>query len=200
MSMKSSVTNMILSLGTITIVAGALLAWVYDTTKGPIAKAETEKQVQAIRDVAPAFDNNPMESKQAITVDGDTEAVTVYPAIKDGQLVGAAVESYTNSGFSGHFTVMYGFDADGKVNGFTVLSHAETPGLGAKMGEWFKDSNVPSRNVIGHDPATENMTVSKDGGSVDAITAATITSRAFLDALKRAHSAFIQYRDSAGSK
>ncbi len=200
MSMKSSITNMVLSLGAITIIAGALLAWVYDTTKEPIAKAETEKQVQAIRDVAPAFDNNPMDSKTEVTVDGDTEAVIVYPATNGGQLVGAAVESYTNSGFSGHFTVMFGFDADGKVNGFTVLKHEETPGLGAKMGEWFKDENVPARNVIGHDPAADNMTVSKDGGSVDAITAATITSRAFLDALRRAHTAFVQYRDSAGSK
>lgn len=199
MSMKSSITNMIISLGSITIIAGALLAWVYDTTKEPIAKAETEKQVQAIRDVAPAFDNNPMDSKTTVTLDGDSEPVTIYPAVNGGDNVGAAVESYTNAGFSGKFTVMFGFDKEGKVTGFTVLSHAETPGLGAKMGDWFKDEANPRRNVIGRTPSTDNMTVSKDGGDVDAITAATITSRAFLDALNRAYNAYMKFNNQGSN-
>ncbi|MCH5347026.1 MAG: RnfABCDGE type electron transport complex subunit G [Muribaculaceae bacterium] len=186
---------MILSLGCITIVAGALLAWVYNTTSGPIEQAKQEKQVQAIRDVTPDFDNQPMEAKAEIKVLEDIDHVNVFPAMKDGKLVGAAVESWDNEGFSGHISIMFGFDIEGNVTGYTVLSHEETPGLGAKMGEWFSDTANPSRCVIGRNPATEDMHVSKDGGAVDAITAATITSRAFLNALRRAHAAFIQYRD-----
>lgn len=86
---------------------------------------------------------------------------------------------------------MYGFDKDGNVTGYQVISHAETPGLGAKMGDWFH-SPEGHRSVIGLNPATTNMTVSKDGGDIDAITAATITSRAFLDALRRASSAYLK--------
>ena len=85
--------------------------------------------------------------------------------------------------------MIYGFDIDGNITGYEVMSHAETPGLGAKMGEWFR-SPEGKRNVIGLNPATSNMTVAKDGGDIDAITAATITSRAFLDALTRAHKAY----------
>lgn len=196
MSMKSSVTNMVLSLGLITIVAGALLAWVYNTTEEPIAQAELAKQTQAISDVTPEFNNNPMEEKSEITVEGDAEAVAVYPAKNGDQLVGVAVESWTKNGFSGTFRVMYGFDAEGNISGFSVLAHEETPGLGAKMGDWFRDETPGTkRNIIGLNPDVNNMTVSKDGGDVDAITAATISSRAFLDALNRAHKAFKQYKE-----
>lgn len=195
MSAKSSVTNMVLSLGVITIVAGALLALVYNVTADPIAKAELDKQTEAIAAVAPAFDNSPLDEAVEVTVNGESEPVKVYPAMKDGQLVGVAVESYTDRGFSGRFTVMYGFDAEGNVNGYSVLSHSETPGLGAKMGEWFCDPTA-NRSVVGKNPGTTKMTVAKDGGDIDAITAATISSRAFLDALNRAYSAYMQYRDT----
>ena len=193
MSMKSSVTNMVLSLGLITIVAGTLLALVYNTTKEPIDQAKLEKQTQAISEVAPEFNNQPTIEEVKFVIDGDT--VNVYPAKKDGQLVGAAVKSWTKKAFSGSFSVMYGFDTDGNVTGYAVLAHEETPGLGAKMDIWFKDPVNTERSVIGLNPDVNNMTVSKDGGEVDAITAATISSRAFLDALSRAHNAFKQYKE-----
>ncbi len=108
-----------------------------------------------------------------------------------GKLVGAAVESYSSQGFSGDIKLIYGFDTEGNITGYAVMQHAETPGLGAKMDEWFR-SPEGRRSVIGLNPSTSNLTVSKDGGDVDAITAATITSRAFLDALSRAANAFDQ--------
>jgi electron transport complex protein RnfG len=74
-----------------------------------------------------------------------------------------------------------------------VLSHAETPGLGAKMNEWFR-SDIGNRSVIGRNPANTEMRVTKDaGGTIDAITAATISSRAFLDALRESYKAFVAY-------
>ena len=189
--MKSTLVNMVLSLGIITIIAAALRAGVYTTTKEPISAAQLNKQVEAIKAVTPAFDNDPVSEAIEITPEGESTPLKVFPAKMGGQLVGAAVESYSSQGFSGDIKLIYGFDADGNITGYAVMQHAETPGLGAKMDEWFR-SPEGHRSVIGLNPATSNLTVSKDGGDVDAITAATITSRAFLDALTRAASAFAQ--------
>ena len=187
--MKSSLVNMVLSLGTITIIAAALLAGVYSITKEPIEEANKLKTTEAIAavlpegvDIAPGIE---------VTLPGDPKPVIVYIATRDSQLAGGAVESYSMNGFSGEINIIYGFDQEGNVTGFEVVQQAETPGLGAKMNDWFR---MPEgkRSIIGLNSANNNLTVSKDGGDVDAITAATITSRAFLDALTRADKAFRQ--------
>ncbi|WP_289732095.1 RnfABCDGE type electron transport complex subunit G [uncultured Duncaniella sp.] len=188
--MKSSLVNMVLSLGIITVVAAAALAGVYTATKEPITQAKAEKQKSAIGQVLPEihFNNNPADEAAEVTVDGET--VTVFPARQDGELVGMAVESHDANGFSGLITVMYGFDPSGNITGFAVMQHAETPGLGSKMDEWFSN---PAHTVIGLNANSANLTVSKDGGDVDAITAATISSRAFLRALTLANQASQQF-------
>lgn len=188
--MKSSLVNMVLSLGIITVVAAAALAGVYTATKEPIAQTKAEKQKSAIGQVLPEihFNNNPADEAAEVTVDGET--VTVFPARQDGELVGMAVESHDANGFSGLITVMYGFDPSGNIRGFAVMQHAETPGLGSKMDEWFSN---PAHTVIGLNANSANLTVSKDGGDVDAITAATISSRAFLRALTLANQASQQF-------
>lgn len=188
--MKSTLVNMVLSLGIITVVAAAALAGVYTLTEEPIAQAKAEKQKAAIGQVLPdiQFNNNPADEATEVTVDGET--VTVFPARQDGALVGMAVESHDTNGFSGLITVMYGFNAAGDITGYAVMQHAETPGLGSKMGEWFCN---PAHSIIGLNAATSNLTVSKDGGDVDAITAATISSRAFLRALTLADQASKQF-------
>lgn len=187
--MKSSLLNMVLSLGAITIIAAGLLSWVSTITKEPIEKANLEKQIEAVKAVTPAFDNDPVGEALEITPEGEDRPLKVFPARKGGELVGAAVESYSTKGFSGEIKLIYGFDINGTVTGYAVMEHAETPGLGAKMDEWFR-SPEGRRNVIGLNPSEAALTVSKDGGQVDAITAATITSRAFLDALNRASAVF----------
>jgi electron transport complex protein RnfG len=83
---------------------------------------------------------------------------------------------------------MVGISNDGIISGYQVLKHAETPGLGSKMGLWFSNAEKPNQNVIGKSMSAGSLSVSKDGGSIDAITAATISSRAFLDAVNRAYS------------
>lgn len=188
--MKSTLVNMVLSLCIITVVAAAALAGVYTLTEEPIAQAKAEKQKAAIGQVLPdiQFNNNPADEATEVTVDGET--VTVFPARQDGELVGMAVESHDTNGFSGLITVMYGFNAAGDITGYAVMQHAETPGLGSKMGEWFCN---PAHSIIGLNAATSNLTVSKDGGDVDAITAATISSRAFLRALTLADQASKQF-------
>ena len=101
--------------------------------------------------------------------------------------LGAAVES-TAGGFGGDLKVLVGFDTDGKILGYTVLQHAETPGLGAKADKWFQKDGKGC--IIGKSPATDKLTVKKDGGDIDAITASTITSRAFLLAVTQACQAY----------
>jgi len=135
--LASTLPNMILSLGAVTIIAGSILGSVYTVTKEPIARQEAAQQQQAIADVAPSFDNNPESDKWETTIDGNT--FTVYPAYKDGKLAGAAVKGSTMNGFAGEITVMCGFEADGTVKDYRVLQQAETPGLGTKMEPWFRD-------------------------------------------------------------
>ena len=104
----------------------------------------------------------------------------------DGEELGAAVES-TTGGFGGDLKVLVGFNSEGEILGYTLLEHAETPGLGAKADRWFQKGE--KGDIIGQTPA-QPLTVSKDGGTVDAITASTITSRAFLLAVNNAYNAY----------
>ena len=179
---------MLLSLTGVCVVAGAILAGVNQLTAGPIAIAKAATLEEAIKAVAPEFDNKPAEEAyMAVTSDGDS--LKIYPAKLNGETVGGAVESNTKRGFNGEFQVIVGFDIEGTILNYSVLQHSETPGLGAKMDDWFRmDKNKQS--VLGRTIPDGGLKVSKDGGDVDAITAATISSRAFLDAVNRAYSAF----------
>jgi electron transport complex protein RnfG len=186
--LKSTLPNMLLSLTGICLVAGAALAGVNEITTAPIAKSKAATLQAAIKVVTPAFDNNPSADQyKGATSEGDS--LVIYPAKKGGKLVGVAVESYTKKGFSGEVQVMVGFNTDGTLVNYAVLKHSETPGLGSKMEEWFRqDKNKQS--VLGRSLGAGALTVTKDGGEVDAITASTISSRAFLDAINRAYSAY----------
>ena len=186
---------MLVVLTVITVITGALLGYVYNITKEPIALSKKLKQEMAVKDVAPEFDNAPIDEQYTVTVN-DLE-LKVFPAKKDGKTVGAAVESKTKKGFSGEISVMVGFNADGTIRNYRVLSHAETPGLGSKMEEWFR-ADKGDQSVLGKNPASDHLTVKKDGGSVDAITAATISSRAFLDAIANAYAAYTNTDATSG--
>lgn len=197
--LASTLPNMILSLGIVTIVAGALLGAMYSATKEPIARQQDEQRQAAIKAVAPPCDNNPEADSWTTEIDGNT--FTVYPAEMGGKLVGAAVKGSSMNGFSGEITVMCGFDADGTVRDYRVLSQAETPGLGARMEAWFRDP-AGARSVIGRNPASYSFYVTKDKeqhGAVDGITAATISSRAFLETLRHAFEAYEIYRNSGAT-
>lgn len=191
--LSSTLSNMVLSLGVITFVAGASLGTVYYVTKEPIAEMAHQVQVEAIKKVSPKFTNDPEADKWEYEKDGVN--YVVYPTYNGDKLVGAAVESSSMSGFSGEIRIMCGFDADGTIRNYEVLSHAETPGLGSKMATWFRD---PSglRSVIGKNAEKASLYVTKDTdkkGEIDAITAATISSRAFLEALRNAYCAYKEY-------
>ena len=183
---QSTFRNMVVALLGVTLIASASLGLVYDVTKAPIEKAGMEKQTRAIADVLPEFDSLGTPYK-LLPTDGK-DSIEVFPALdKDNKEIAKAIKTYTYKGFSGYIEVMVGIDKQGTISGFSVLKHAETPGLGSKMNEWFSNVEKPSQNIIGLKLGNESLKVSKDGGSVDAITAATITSRAFLDAINRAN-------------
>jgi len=178
---ESTFRNMALSLTLISLGASACLGFVYELTKGPIELSVLNKKISAIRQVVPEFTNNPNEEMFLLPT-GEGDSLEVYPAKKGDEIVGYAVNAYTNKGFSGKITLMAGFKPDGTIINITVLNQKETPGLGTKMTEpGFKDQ------FNGKNPAEFPLKVRKDGGSVDAITAATISSRAFCDAIGRAY-------------
>ena len=189
--LSSSFLNMLLSLTIICGAAAALLAFVYDSTKETIAAGNQTTLIEGIKQVTPESDNNPYAEKVTVTVSGDT--YNIFPAKKSGVLVGVAVESLSHNGFSGDINILVGMDKESTVTGYTVLQQAETPGLGAEMDGWFRVEGT-GHNVIGLS-LLEPLVVTKDGGTVDAISAATISSRAFLDALNNAQAAYKQAMD-----
>lgn len=183
---KSTLLNMVLSLTVIAVVAAAALAAVNNATKDTIEQKQKEKTEKAIREVLPEFAEL-QESK--VLPDGEKDTLVCNKALDaEGNFVGMAVKSFTDKGFNGHIDVMVGFDAEGNVFGYQILKTGETPSLGSKAQDWFQKDGKGS--IIGKTPGDNGFTVSKDGGEVDAITAATISSRAFCDAVNRAYKAF----------
>ncbi|MBF0384565.1 MAG: RnfABCDGE type electron transport complex subunit G [Candidatus Omnitrophica bacterium] len=186
---QSTLKNMLLCLFIVSFVSAGSLGYVYEKTKEPIAKAALSKKTSALKNVLPQFDNDPLNEKySANTPDGE---ITFYPAKKDGRLVGTAIETFTNKGYSGNIRLIVGLLPDGRINNIEVVEHKETPGLGDKI-EPAKSKFSDQFN--GKDLSSLVLKVKKDGGDVDAITAATISSRAFCDAIQRAFDAYKEKR------
>lgn len=185
--MKSTLLNMTAVLFGITLVASAGVGAVNMITAEPIAKAEQAAKVAALNGVLPAFDET---SSEVLTI--DEMPVTVYTATKGGAIAGYAVESMTKKGFGGAINMMVGFSPAGEVINVNVLKQTETPGLGTKMAD---KENVLLNSIQGQKLEDKKLVdgklaVTKDGGDVDALTAATISSRAYVDAINRAWMAY----------
>lgn len=181
MAVRSNLTNMLLVLTATCLVCSSLLAGVYAVTAKPIEEANKNILKESIGAVVP--DGGEISDAKAVKVAGEDSEY--YVCSIDGQAAAYAIKS-TVVGFGGPLTIMVGITADGKVYNTSVLSHAETPGLGAKcatdegfMAQWN-----------GFDPSSKILSVKKDGGDIDAITASTITSRAYTLAVKNAFEAY----------
>ncbi|MDR3119510.1 MAG: RnfABCDGE type electron transport complex subunit G [Mediterranea sp.] len=188
--LESSLKNMLLVLTGVTVIAVGLLAYVNELTKEPIATANMKALNSALEKVVPEFDNNPVAECDTIFEEKNGKQLVqyiIYPAKRGGQLVGTAVQA-TSLGFGGELKVLVGFDAGGKIYDYALLAHTETPGLGSKADVWFKEGNKGS--IIGMNPGEASLAVRKDGGQIDAITASTITTRAFLNAVNAAYAAY----------
>lgn len=187
--LKSSITNMALVLTGVAVITGGILAYVNNLTSGPIAQQKEKALADGIKAVMGGGELSVAKTDTVRQNDEKGKEMTyIIYQTQDSQKkdLGAAVES-TTQGFGGDLKILVGFDPEGNILGYTLLEHAETPGLGAKADQWFQKG--AKGDIIGKNPK-EQLVVSKDGGQVDAITASTITSRAFLLAVNNAYKAY----------
>ena len=182
---ESTLKNMLVALMVITIVSGGVLGFIYGLTKPAIDQVEANKNLKAINEVLKSdVEIVKTETKEI----GDLTYNLAYDA--KGNFIGAAIKTYSNNGFGGKVELMVGMLANGLINKVSVLSQAETPGLGANMvNDKFKGQ------FDGKDPKNFKLMVKKDGGDVDALTAATISSRAVSEAIKKAADGFEANKD-----
>jgi len=187
--LKSNMPNMVCVLTVVAVLCGGILAYIYDLTDAP-RKAAAENALNAgIEQVMGGKCTVADKKEVKRTVDGKQLTYIIYPTDK-----GTAVQSTDPNGFGGNLTVLVGFNEAGDILGYTILETAETPGLGAKADTWFQSAENggtnPKASIIGKNPETSNLKVSKDGGDIDAITASTITSRSFLRAVQQAYNTY----------
>ncbi len=186
---------MLASLLLVTLIAGLSLSFVNELTKEPKAKAKLEKKIKALRLVLPSFDNNPVAKRIVVKKENIKDSVEIFPAFSEKELTGIAVVGSSDKGFSGLIKLMIGFDTTGKIQNIVVLEQKETPGLGTKM----KDKKY-IKQYCGKNPSQNNLLVTKDGGEIDALTGATITSRAFSESVQMAYEVFAPFRQAQDEK
>ena len=169
----------------ITLVVALALGAVNAVTAGPIAEQNAQKIKDSLENVMPGAESEQIDVPEGTTVTTETKNATsvtilsAYKMTKDGADAGYCVE-VGPTGFGGAVDTMVGIDSDGKVTGISVISAAsETPGLGAR-------STEPEFQAQFADQVGTEVAVAKDGGSIDALTGATITSRAVANAVNTA--------------
>lgn len=181
---ESSFINMVFTLLIICGVAAIALGGIYNLTKEPIEKSKLLKQELAIKEVVPEFD---IVKTFKVKPDDGVDSLIINNVYKNSNYIGTAIETYTDKGFGGRVKLMVGFLPDGSIKNIAVLELNETPGLGSNMTDEKFKGQFRNKN-----PKDFKLIVKKDNGDVDAITAATISSRAFCDAVQRAYNAFVK--------
>ena len=195
--LESTLTNMVLVLTAVALISAGLLGVMQQLTKEPIALIEKQTLENGIKKVMLPDGNGTLSVSNEEKVTTDNGEFTVYTAVADDNEIGKAIKT-TVTGFSPGLTVLVGFDNDGNIKGYEILKHSETPGLGAKVDNWFQKGQ--KGDIIGKNPGDAKFKVRKDDGEVDAITASTITSRAFLKAIKAEYDVFMQTKGKKTAK
>ncbi|MBR1903168.1 MAG: RnfABCDGE type electron transport complex subunit G [Bacteroidaceae bacterium] len=188
--LRSTWYNMACVLTGISLVAGVALASVNKMTTDTIQELNEKREQAAIAQV---LGGGKVKVEKVDTIAINDNNFIVMNAGKKGVAVKAVDPQ--NASFGGGLTIMVGISPAGKVLGYSVLETHETPGLGAKAAQWFQKGE--KGDIIGRNLKEKELVVSKDGGDVDAITASTITSRAFLRAVNAAYKAYCQTRQDA---
>ena len=189
---ESTFMSMTLTLFVITVIAGVSLGFINDITKGPKEQAKLARKINALKNVLPEFNNNPVEDVKRIKWDLAKDSIEIYAGFLNENQSGTAVVGSSEKGFSGLVKIMVGFNPDGSIKNIAVLEQKETPGLGTKM----KDEKF-IKQFRGKHPSTYNLKVKKDQGDVDALTGATITTRAFGEATQMAYDVFVENQKTA---
>lgn len=185
MAKKETGFKVIMVMVIIAMFSAVLLAYVNTVTRGPIEVNKKAEVKRAIKYVLKGVDVSSVpEDPQTLTIDNSPVKYFIAPA-DSGKIAGAAFVVKGPNGFSGDFDIMVGIGADGSIIDTYVLDHKETPGLGDKM------TKEPfQKQFRGKSLTNTKWQVKKDGGDIDALTAATISSRAFTQGAKRALMAF----------
>jgi Na+-translocating ferredoxin:NAD+ oxidoreductase subunit G len=205
---KVKIFPLVFSMGIISCVAAALLAWVFRITEAPIKASMQQKTNAALQQVLPAFDNQPAEETLRVGT------VTFYIARMDGKITGFAGEAVSSKGYGGDITVLAGVAPDGTIGTVLVTRQTETPGLGtvvcgrtrektlSGLIKGIKETGLPPNKILDQfngmkaTAGEAPWAVKKDGGDLDAITGATITSRAVGDAVFTIAETFANRRDA----
>ena len=174
MGKKENILNLVIVLTIICAISALALAYVYNLTKEPIAKQKRLEMIKAIKSVLPKnVVNDPLKDK--IKIDGK---IVYIGKDSSGKVVGVAFKCVSNEGYGGKIEIMLGLKKDGTINAIQILSHSETPGLGAKIEQpWFK------KQFEGRNLKNTKWKVKKDGGDIDQISGATISPRAVTKAV-----------------
>ena len=192
--MKSSLKNMVVVLLLISAISAFLVALVNDVTKDAIAESNTKSKNAAKFLVLGTNDSEARITRDTTCKIGDFDiTVSTITRNDNDAVVGYAVEapSITKSGYADRITLMVGFKEEGDaavINAVEVLSQKETPGLGANM---TKAGNSLERSIVSKNPAELTFAVSKEGGSFDALTGSTISSRAYANAVETAYAGYL---------
>ena len=171
------------------ICSAAAIGYVYQLTKEPIAKSQNYKIIQALEEIIGTFDNNPLEEKTTLS-ESKSE---LYPARENDEITSVAIKSSSNDGFGGKIELLIGILMDGTITGYKIIEHSETPGLGDKVTEPKFGSQF-----VGLNAHNDNFNLKNDGGEIDAVTGATISSRAVVGAVKKAVDAYNKFAGAAG--
>jgi electron transport complex protein RnfG len=183
---KSNLFNMIMAMAVVSICSAASIGYVYQKTKEPIEKSKTMKISSAVTEMLGNFDNKPFEERVTLS----SNDLELYPAKENGVTTSVAIKSYSNNGFGGKIELIIGLLMDGTITGYKVIQQNETPGLCTKISE-----NKFSKQFVGLNTHSNSFELSKNGGEIDALTGATISSNAVVDAVKKAVTAFNNFAE-----
>jgi electron transport complex protein RnfG len=191
---KDSILTLTLSLVIITVCAGLILGLVYGITKEPIARQQELKETLARQTVLPQADAFAEIDMAGMDVSDEYQIIQqVYEGTSSGQSVGYTM-SVVTKGYSPNLTLTIGIGADGKVTGVDIGSHEETPGLGANA----TDPAFLGQYTGADGPLTVVKTPTGATGEIEAITGATITSKAVTDAVNLSMGFFEDYLAGKG--
>lgn len=179
---KNDILKNALILFIITAMAGLLLSLTYNATKEAIEEQQLLKLERALDEVIADAKFEEIVPDNAFSKEGKVTIQGLFKA-KDsqGQLMGYAFKVATKEGYGGLLEMMVGISADGQLTGIDIITHAETPGLGARADlPEFKDQFIGKK-------ASSLTVVKGDAGAdqIDAIGGATITSSAVTEAVNQ---------------
>ncbi|MFC1643488.1 RnfABCDGE type electron transport complex subunit G [Chlamydiota bacterium] len=181
-----------ISLSTTCLIAAAAIAFVFMITKKPIANQHRLETLKAVKLALPVCDNDPVNDKKTLRI--NNKDMEFYIGKKTGVVNGIAFES-SGEGYAGMIKIMVGINPIGEITGLEILENQETPGLGTRItkskfkGQYIGKSFDNSKLVKGE------LAVNKDGGDIDAITGATISSRGVTSAVNKALEIFEKYKE-----